>query len=113
MIRIIRPAIFKFFLEAAADFNFIFRSYSNISAIQEPVEVATEEQTIIHGVRPSFIIGLDMSGFEGWERMLLGNSASPAIRVGNKNPKRSLAKARSDRSLFSVTSVLFVDAPGF
>jgi len=113
MERIIRPAIFELFLKTATDFDAIFRSDSNIAAIEQAVEVAPQEQAVVHGVRPALVKRLDMGSLERGEGMLFCNRAGTVICIRNKDAKSALSQAGRDRGFFTVSSPFLLDTMGF
>ena len=62
--RIIRSAIFELIFKAAADLDAIFRSYGNIAAVEEAMEIAPKEQAVVYSVGAAFVIRLNVGGLE-------------------------------------------------
>jgi len=103
---IIRPTVFEFFFQAAADFDLIFRSNRNVAAVEEAMEIAPKEEAVVHCMRSRLIEGLDVGGFEGGQRMLLRDRAGTVISIRDHDPEGPLAEARSDEHFFSISSLL-------
>ena len=61
---IIRPAVFEFFFEAAADLDAVFGRDRYITAVEEAMEIAPQKEAIIDSVRAALVKRLDMGGFE-------------------------------------------------
>ena len=88
--RIIRPAVFEFLLEAAADLDTIFGSNSDIATVKEAMEIATQEQAIVYGMRAALVERPDVGGFERWEGMLLRDCASTVVGIRYKDAESPL-----------------------
>ena len=101
---IIRPAVFEFFFEAAADLDLVFGRDRNIAAVEETMEIAPKEQAVVDGMRPAFVKGLDVCGFESRQGMFLCYRACTMVGIGNHDPESPLAEARANEHLFSISS---------
>jgi len=88
---IIRPAVFELFLQAAADLDLILWRDGYVAAVKQAMEIASEEQAVVHGVRAALIEGFDVGGFERREGMLLRNCACAEVGIRNEDAESPLA----------------------
>lgn len=113
MIWVISSPILEFLLEAATDLDSVLRRDCNIPAIEEAVEIASEEDAVIHRVRAVLIVWSDMGSLERRERMLLSDRTGAAVGVRNKYSECSLPQSRLYRCFFTVARTFLFDPFGF
>ena len=83
--RIIIAAVFKFVTEAAADFDAVVRGHRDIAAVEESVDVATEQKAVIDFMWAAISVRFNVGGLEGGQRMLLRNSTCAAVSIRDAN----------------------------
>ena len=79
---IIRPTVFEFFFEAAADLNAIFGRDGHITAVEKAVEIAPQKEAIVHRMGTAFVKRLDMGGFKGRQGMFLCYRTCAVVGIG-------------------------------
>jgi len=101
---IIRPAVFEFFFEAAANLDAVFRRDGDIASVKEAMEITSQKKTVVHGVRPALVKRLDVGCFESREGMLLRDCAGTVVGIRDHYPESPLPQARSYEYFISISS---------
>ena len=109
---IIRPAVFIFFFEAAADLDAIFGRDRYIAAVKKAVKIVRRSRPLFIECGPLSLNGLI------WAASSAGKECSsviarPSIGFCYKDPERALAKPGGYYGLLAVSGAFALEALGF
>ena len=60
------------------------------------MKICTKQEAVVHHVGTILREWSNVNGLESWQRMLSSDGAGSLVRIGDRDPKRALAKPRSD-----------------
>src|SRR5262245_422814 len=78
--------------DASAHFEAMFGGDSQISAVEENVQIRPQRQSIVDVIRPCLRIRLDVRRLQNWECPLARHRTAATISVCNQNAKGSLSE---------------------
>ncbi len=76
---IVCPPVLEIVFESAAYFDPIFRCDGDVAAVEEAMEIASEQEAVIHRVGAAFIEWLDVGGLESGQRMFIRTGYREAV----------------------------------
>jgi len=91
-------------LQLLADFKSVLGRYSQVSAIEQSVEIGAKQETITDCVRAIFGEWLDVCRLQRWQGMFMRYRARPLICFRHRHSKGALAAPRYDQSRCAVSS---------
>lgn len=91
---VVVASVLKILANAPAYLEVEPRRDSNISTIEEGVEIAAQKKSVIDAMVATARVGSDVSCFEDWEDTLCRNSTSSIVGVRDENPETPLAEPR-------------------
>lgn len=95
--RAILPTVLKFFLQSFAYNKAHVGGESQVTRIEQSVQIAAKQKPIVDSVQPAFRVGPHMGSFKNGQDPLAGNCAPALICVGHQEAERSLPKARANQ----------------
>ncbi len=87
---VIVSTVFELLLDPPTHVKFQVRGYGDITAVEQCVDIATQEQAILWIVRATFRKWFDMRRFKCWQCSFTRDCAFSLIRVGHHDAKCAL-----------------------
>lgn len=94
--RIVMAAVVELFADPAADLDLIVERHREVALIEEIMEIGAEQQAIVHFVRTTFSIRLDVASREGRKRPLSCDGTPAGVGVCDLDSECTLTKPRLD-----------------
>ena len=110
---VVVPAIFELFTDAAADPYDHFRRDRQVPAIEESMEVLSQEETIRDIVRSALAERLDVGGFQRGKGSFASDRATSVIGVGDDEAEGPLTEAGSHKDGSAIALSVFTEEPWF
>ena len=94
--RIVRPAIIVVSPQPFADFEPVVWADAHVALLEESMKICTKQEAVVHHVRTVLREWSNVNSLESWQRMLSSDGAGSLVCIGDRDPKCTLAKTRSD-----------------